>query len=212
MLTRNLSASKFTVKIIFFYKPQEFTVNSEDLEKGSKLLQAIYLTLDLQFRVIVDIPGVYKAMVRYEKKLQEEYEKNKLISNYIQGTRWRNYFKQIFKDKTVHPICGFFDDLETGNNQGSHAGKQKFGAVYVFFVTFPPYLRLKLKNIVLSTLFHSDDRKSYGNNKVFEKFIRDVNNLSEKGLEINFDGKPIQIFFQLVAFLGDNLGLNRVRI
>ena len=50
----------------------------------------------------------------------------------------------------------------------------------------------------------------FGNQKVFAKTIEDLNMFSEQGITINVDGCDIQVYFECVLILGDNLGLNSI--
>lgn len=66
-----------------------------------------------------------------------------------------------------------------------------------------------MKNIFLTTIFYSKIREP-SNNEVFRKIITELNTLNEQGLTITIDGKQIQIYFQVISLLGDNLGINQI--
>lgn len=69
-----------------------------------------------------------------------------------------------------------------------------------------------LKNIFFSTLYYANDLKEKGTEKVFTHIIRELNQLSSRGLYIDPDknGKGRIIFFQLGLIIGDNLSLNKI--
>lgn len=66
------------------------------------------------------------------------------------------------------PLILHFDDFETNNPLGSHAGVNKIGAVNVTLPCIPPQFRFQLKNIFLAMLFKSKDRVDFGNRAVFK--------------------------------------------
>lgn len=66
-----------------------------------------------------------------------------------------------------------------------------------------------MKNILMTTLFHSDDKK-LSENKVSERVIDELNILSHDKQSIEIDEKPITVYFRCVSVLDDNLGLNQI--
>ena len=54
-----------------------------------------------------------------------------IISNFIQGQFWKKKSQSFDKEKIVCPLFVYYDEFNTGNNLGSHAGAQKLGGVYV---------------------------------------------------------------------------------
>lgn len=201
----------------FFVEPQEFIVGwrKNILSAESKVsipveipITAVFLPLDVQLKIFLEIPGVYDEIIKYKRKLFDEYEENKIVSNFIQGRLWREKYAGI-KD-THEPLFVFFDDFETSNSLGSHSGSQKFGGVYVSLPTLPPHLRSKMSNIFVSTLFYSDHRKEFGNESVFKKVIEALNDLKKNGITLNLGpGRQVKVFFQCVLICGDNLGVNQ---
>ena len=95
-------------------------------------------------------PGVFKEIQDYVKILANE---TSIVSNIMQGDLWSKKYSN--GDKTVFPIFLYFDDFETRNLLGSHAGEEKLGGVYVSLACLPPHLTAKVENIFLSTIFRS---------------------------------------------------------
>ena len=79
------------------------------------------------------------------------------------------------KDKIVLPFRLFFDDFETRNGLGSHGGDNKFGGIYGIIDCLPPEVASKLECIQVISLFYSDDRKTFGNESVLQRLIKDIN-------------------------------------
>lgn len=118
-------------------------------------------------RCILEIPGFLTEMKKYVKELTNNSTK---LSNFIQGDMWKTKL-QKFGNKTVFPLFIYFDDYETGNPLGSHAGSQKLGAVYTSIPCIPPQYASNLSSIYLTLLFYAQDRKSFGNAAVFNVLI-----------------------------------------
>ena len=128
-----------------------------------------------------------------------------LITNIIQGKLW----KEMQKDsgsKFYLPLYIHSDDWESGNPLGSHAGDNKFGAVYARIACLPPKYASNLRHTFLVLLFRSDHRHVYGNKAIFHVLIKELNYLREHGIVVNGE----RIYFQLILILGDNLGLHSI--
>lgn len=152
----------------------------------------------------LSLEGLLVEILQYMDQLNGE---NVVITNFIQGTFWRNRMINN-AHRIVIPLFMYFDDYETGNVLGSHSGIHKLGAVYFSIPCLPPWRSSVLSNIFLSLLFHSTDRTAFGNNVIFKPVIDEINFLSETGLSINIPTFNGTIFFELAVILGDNLGLH----
>ncbi|KAJ8666289.1 hypothetical protein QAD02_007951 [Eretmocerus hayati] len=210
LLTEKQRFAMYKKKSVF-QTPQDFTIGERDVKIGlletvKKTVFGIHISLPETLKVYLQIPGIFKSMMKYQHDLLRE---NKTFSNIIQGRLWLKKFLPFLKDKIVFPLIVFFDDCELRNPLGSHSGEQKFGAVYISLPTLPPHLSAKLSNILISTIFHSKDREEYGNESCFEPLLRDLKYLSEVGISITIDGVVQQVYFECVLFVGDNLGLNQ---
>lgn len=125
------------------------------------------------------------------------------ISSFIQTTFWNEKTSNYNKHDIVLPIILYFDEFETNNALGSRAGLQNLGAVYISLPFIPKTMQSKLENIFLVMLFHSLDRKKYGNS-VFQPVVDELLYLETTGIEINNQ----RFFIILAACVGDNKGLN----
>lgn len=120
-------------------------------------------------------------------------------------------FPILFKEqenKNIVPLFLHLDDCEIGNSLGSHSGEQKFGAVYLSLLCFPPHLVSKFSCMILTRLFYSYRQNHFSNKRVFKTDIAKRNKLSEDGLNIIIDGRELTLYFSCLYF-GDKLGINR---
>ena len=60
------------------------------------------------------------------------------------------------------------------------------------------------------SLVYTADKKKSSNDEVFAQLIKELNELSEKGITIMVNNTVKRVKFQLVLILGDNLGLNGI--
>lgn len=115
-----------------------------------------------------------------------EKEQN-IICNFVQGELWKTESK-AFEKKLVIPLFLYYDDFDAGNGFGSHAGKNKLGGIYTSITSLPSYISAHLNSILLTALCYADDRKEYGNQKLFDPILRELNELRYEGLTISVGG------------------------
>lgn len=82
-------------------------------------------------------------------------------------------------------------------------------ALYVYLMCVPLEHFSKLQNIFLFQLAHADDCDTLPQKNVYFEVIEELNFLADEGIEIHFKTRKLRIFFSLVGFTGDNLGLNK---
>ena len=179
--------------------------DKENVVVQEKKVCGVHVPLKKTLEAFFKISGIFKEMKQYAEKLSADKD---FLSNFIQGDLWLKKYLLRNKGKIVFPFTIFFDDFEVGNTLGSHAGEKKFGGLYGSLPCLPPHLVAKFQNIFLLTLCHSKDMKKFGNEKIFEKSINDLNILFKEGLVVTVDGYSKKVYFECVLILGDNLGLN----
>lgn len=121
-----------------------------------EILYGIQVSLCKTLKLFLEIPGMLIQILDYMDKLSKE---NDIISNILQGALWKNKYAGKFVDEIVLPLYIYYDDLEVGKPLGSHAGVNKFGAIYACIACLPPHLASKLSSILFSTLFFTEDKK-----------------------------------------------------
>ncbi|XP_074096554.1 uncharacterized protein LOC141525814 isoform X1 [Cotesia typhae] len=204
----------------FYVKPVVEVAGTIQKEKkvGDKKiigLKEIKLTMirpQDSLKLFLELPGVFKTIFNYQNQLIEESKNSPrtVFRNIVQGSLWKSLIEKHDKKDIILPLTMFFDDLETGNPLGSHAGVNKLGAVYISIPTIPPNLSSRLENILLTLLFYSKHRSVLGNEAVFKKLISDFKDLEETGIKICVNNKEINVKFIVVTFAGDNLGFNSI--
>ena len=151
-----------------------------------------------------------EEMCHYLMKYTTTLKTNKIfMSNVVQGSLWEKKIENINADFII-PYIVFYDDFESGNALGSHAGIHKIGGFYTSFLNLPPQLSSKLENIFLILLCHSSDIKKYGFAEILKQLIIDIKILEEKGIKITIKGETFTIKFILTLISGDNLGLHSI--
>lgn len=117
-------------------------------------------------------------------------------------------FKKCFKikpDDVLLPLVIYADDFEPNNALGSRAGYKKIGGVYINIECVPDHFRAKLFNIFEAMFYHSEDRKQFKNERVFCRFINEINRLMD-GILV----KNRTIFIVATILKADNLGLHQM--
>ncbi|CAH0547809.1 unnamed protein product [Brassicogethes aeneus] len=159
-------------------------------------------------KAFFELPTILERTLLYMDLVKSDTD---TISNFTQGTLWSKILSQYHADDVVLPLFLYFDDFETNNCLGSHAGDGgKIGAVYISLPCLPPELYSKLDNIFLFQYFTSLHRQIFGNQRIFQKIIDELNYLAIQGIEVEVDNEKKRIFFCLGLVLGDNLGLNSI--
>ncbi|CAH1170794.1 unnamed protein product [Phaedon cochleariae] len=157
------------------------------------------------FKVFFEKPGVYANIQNNCKQILD----SKTSVDFIQDELWKTKSSSYLESgKIVYPLFLYFDDYQAGNPLGSHSDKNKLGAVYVKIPCFPEELLSSLNNLFLFALFHSSDRKKYGNKAVFKDVISELNFLQETGIEIVVNSMKIQTYFKFGSIIGDDLGIH----
>lgn len=147
---------------------------NDQLQGGNVIIQSvpikIYSTpLVKLFKQFFELPNMYISFINYSNDLLQEMN-HTITHSFLQSEYWRSKVL-TFGTKIVIPYFLYFDDFETNNPLGSHAGVQKLGAMYISFPGCPPEFYSKLENIFLVLLFNTIDRKQLGNQALFQKLM-----------------------------------------
>lgn len=194
----------------FFIKPVEKVFNETVIVSSIQNYpitkvqrdKSVVIPLRGVLKFFFEVPGVYDDTITFLKKLSNPTDNKE---NFIQGDLWTEKM-QNFQNKTFLPLFVYFDDFETGNTLGSHAGDQKLGAVYISIPCLPKRYAHNLSNTFLVQLFKSNDRKKLGNT-IFSPLVDELKYLKNTGITI---GDKKTLYFDIGLFIGDNLGLNSI--
>lgn len=159
-------------------------------------------------KLFLELPGVFDVINNYQLNIFNN-ENVSIMSNIVNGEIWCK-IKNIFLNEIVFPIVLYFDDFETLNPLGSHAGCYKIGIMYFTIATIPPEYASRLENIFLTHIFYSNDRTQFGNKKIFQPVIEELKFLETEGISIQVGIKSYKIKFVLAELAGDNLGLHAI--
>lgn len=165
-----------------------------------------FIELRLVFKKYFETYNILSATSDYIQNLNSDSQ----FSNFMQGTLWKSIRSTFSKESFVIPLFMYFDDYEAGNPLGSHSGINKLGAVYISFPCIPPRYRSFLENIFLALLFYSSYRRTFGNQKVFEKLIQEFMFLETEGIIVKQNNESIRLYFVFSLILGDNLGVHSI--
>lgn len=191
----------------FIGRDYDTKITSESTQIKPSCMFAVTIPLKQSLKIFLELPGMFMAIFNYMKYLKTH---TKIITNILQGDLWLSKYSPLFADSLVIPLYVFYDDLEVGNALGSHAGKNKFGCVYVAIACLPAHIASRLTSITFSTIFYSNKRKKPEYKKAFSSLVNELNYLQKEGILIRVLHKLIRVQFQVVLILGDNLGLNSI--
>lgn len=149
----------------------------------------------------LNLPSVLSDILNYQQLLLDESNASggDVIRNVIQGSLWKELTVNTDKDDIVIPLILYFDDFESENALGSHAGEYKLGAVYISIGTIPPEKSNKLENIFVAQVFYSNDRVHFGNSAIFYKIIEELKFLQEVGIDVVFLKNNIKIIYLAIT-------------
>jgi len=160
------------------------------------------------------LKNVLSSTLNYMSRLATQ----KAVENFVQGASWKNRLDPdgiSINGKVTIPYILYYDDFETGNPLGSSAGVHSLGGIYIWFpslaIDFPSGTfasSSSLDKILVAGVFHSTDRKSFGNEAIFGPIIEDINDLYLNGIDFNLSDYSGRVYFQLALLSGDNLGLH----
>lgn len=168
--------------------------------------------LKIFFGVLFNSTPFLRDIILYYQILLAE-QNNGTIKNYVQSNHWKKIISKYPASNEIFylPLFIFSDDFEPNNALGSHAGIQKICGVYLKFACLPDHMASKLQNIYTGMLLFSEDRKQFGNSRVFTPFINCLNTLESEGIFLDSEIEGYKVVKLVpVLVLGDNLGLNTI--
>lgn len=167
-------------------------------------------------KLFFQIPHVLNEIIDYHNQtyikksfFTDSKQNESILKNIVDGSLWKETISKN-KKNIVIPLLLYFDDFETSNPLGSHAGVYKLGVVYFSIPTLPPEYLSKLENIFLALIFHSSERSKYGNEKIFRCLIEELKTLEKDGITLETNNGNITILFHVILIVGDNLGIHSV--
>lgn len=194
----------------FYVPPTKHIVGEQrSIENGIfKFCQLSCEVIDIKFNLkkFLELPGVFNKIITYMHKLEQN---DTVLQNIVQGQLWKTK-KASHGGEIIMPFKLYFDDVEVGNNLGSHAGIHKVGTVYHQIACLPPEYQSSLQNIFLAQLFHASDWKNSSTKVIFSKLLTQLKDIGQNGIQINIDGSKYTVYFLCAVIVGDNLALNQM--
>lgn len=171
------------------------------------LLQQNSFQPGMCLNLFFEIPDMYtRTITNYEFLMQN----SDIISNFVQGSTWRNMNRDTENGKKVLPILLYYDDYENCNPLGSPTGIHKCGAIYFSIPCLPDEIRSKLNSIFLFVLYNSLDYKIMKWEQILRKIVEELEFLEAEGITLNTNSGEQKLFFKLAQILGDNLGIHSI--
>jgi hypothetical protein len=184
-----------------FIRPQQITIHIE----SSEHFYMHMIPLSDVFFQLFQKKGFLQSIIDYIGTFDQT-----VIKNVMQTEFWKNKVKFLNDTNTIFlPILIYFDDLEVLNSLGSHSGMYKLGATYVQLACLPEHLQSSVKLIFLALLFFTDDRKKFGNQRIFQYLIDQLNGLFDDGVAVQH-ARYEKVKFVPILVIGDNLGVHQL--
>lgn len=200
------SSSFVSASTILIHKENE----TQTLTDGNILIKSMdysieMLHLHVLFSYLLNNFEYLDLIVKY----MNESMNFKFLRSFLQSNFWKNKIPKNEETTLFLPLLIYGDDFEPNNCIGSHAGFHKIGGFYCKFLCLPEEISSKLSNIFLICLYFSDDRKKFGNDRIFTEVVNELNVLRNIGidLKVNKFGYT-KVKFVTILFCGDNLALN----
>ncbi|KAB0793118.1 hypothetical protein PPYR_12738 [Photinus pyralis] len=205
---KDLASTNDLIRPVSYDVGYRISANNSKLHTslGQVPLSIQFVPVRLVLKQLFELPRFHEQVCDYVNSLKH----CTTVTSFIQSDLWKSKLTKYNVEDTVLPLFIYFDDYEACNPLGSHAGVYKIGAIYASFPFLPPQFRSTLDNIILVSLFHSEDRKQVGNRKILDPIISELTFLEENGITIIINGKTLRIYFVLGLVIGDNLGLHSI--
>jgi len=112
-----------------------------------------YIPMRYVLKNFLELPGVFDTILANVENLNNSDK----FTNIIQSPLWKNIKNSYFKN-LVLSLFIYYDNVESDNQTGSHAGDHSLGALYYQISCIPQHHMSSLENICVSSIFLSNDR------------------------------------------------------
>lgn len=198
-------------------KPLSIKLDSRLERRWSHLHSGyIYKEVDNTFEYVSILNTLREVMSNVEVCNHVLNERSNLRSNEDDfyrscedGIRFKN--NELVKlEDIILKIQLYYDEFQLGNPLGTKCVATKLGAIYFSLKNLPLCFQSKLDNIFLVALFHSQDRKSLGFNKILQPLVNDLKILETKGIVCRGFEKNNVLKGTITSVCSDNLGFNEI--
>ncbi|KAG4079223.1 hypothetical protein HA402_012659 [Bradysia odoriphaga] len=164
------------------------------------------LPMEFQIKKFLELPNVFEKIDSYTKEVRRQGK----LNHFINGESWKAKLQAYDLNEHVIPIIIYFDGAQINNALGSHykLGNEMF--IYYSFPTIPPEYNSRLENIFVALLHPEHFNKRYGNERLYNVLIEELNKLADNGIVLTINGVEKKVFFVVGVACGDNKELNNV--
>lgn len=207
LINLNLHIKAKTITISSQREPYIDTHNQPQLRSISYEIK-LYPLIEL-FSKIFQKTNISDIIIEYCESLTD----NEVLTDFTQSVLFKKVLTKVKREypdskQFILPLFFYIDEFEPNNPLGSRATYKKVGGLYSKIPCLPLLFQSKMFNIFELMFFHSNDRKSLGNSRLFVDLTNEFNALTEFPIVIEH---PRFSHIRLVPSLmmGDNLGLNQ---
>lgn len=166
-----------------------------------KYVSGQVLSMKQTLKNFLELPNVYSTICEVLNSTCPDGT----IDHYVHSPHWQKK-KLNFGDKFVVPLTMYYDEVQTDKPNSNHSAEE--GAVYYSVAALPFEFQSLIKNIFTACLFNAQDKKDFGNSKVFYEVIEQVNDLQSHGVSVVTSVGEVNVYFTVGLFVGDNLALH----
>lgn len=164
------------------------------------------MPIEFQIRKFLELPNVFERIESHMKEVRKEGK----LNHFINGKLWKAKLQAYDPNDHVIPIHIYFDAAQINNALGSHwkLGNEMF--VYYSVAGVPPEYSSRLENIFVASLHPEHYNKKYGNERLYNNLVEDLNKLADEGMIITINGEDTRVYIVVGLALGDNKELNNI--
>ncbi|KAE8738154.1 hypothetical protein FOCC_FOCC016374 [Frankliniella occidentalis] len=154
------------------------------------------------------------ASLLTDKSVQELYNKKgnnqpNILKDFEDGTAFKKN-KFFIDNPDGLKIILYMDAFEPCEPLKAARGKHKMLAVYMTLGNMPAYCRSTRDPIQLVMLVHADTLKEFSYEQIFSPLLEDLKSLYEVGINVVFNGTPVNLKGCVVGVSSDNLEAHTV--
>lgn len=118
------------LKLIELDKKEVVDVRGREMTVKYKNIRGIHMPLKNSLTQLLEIDGLFDATLSYMKNV---INYDSILCHFVQGSLWKEKIKTLKEGEIVLPLGYFYDEVKTGNSQGTHAGQNSLGFGYTTF-------------------------------------------------------------------------------
>ncbi len=182
--------------------PEEVLVGSESKTVNGETREikklGYYVPFKESIQALLQLPEVLRAVQT------SHYSQNDMMHDICDGTFIREH--TVFQQNVnALQIILNHDDMEIVNPLGTHVKKHKLSMFYYSLANIPPQFRSKLSSIQLVAIAKSRDIRKFGVKTLLQDFLNTLNDMQQKGIEIEINGSKQTVYGALVMVPCDTL-------